>query len=134
MAMAAGANPVRGPQMAPVGGKDRIALALERGLARSLPEQKPVLLQPAPQRCLLNLALWMGKARNRGNPVLHQRCVSHEDHVGRSWHSWDEPHIGNPLQLPVQLPPLREGHIAAGPMQVSRHPGIDNVIHVIPLR
>ena len=125
---------MRRPQVASVRIEDRVALALERRRPRRIPHQEAVFGQPPPQRGLFHLPLRVRKARHRSDPMLHQRGVPHKYHIRRSAHCRDQPHIRPLLQLPMQLPPLRERHIAARPMQVSRHPRVDHIVHVIPLR
>ena len=61
--------------------KQRIAFPLETRLARRRPQQKTSVLQPLPQVLFLGLPLRMSEARNRRNPMLHQRCISYKHHI-----------------------------------------------------
>jgi hypothetical protein len=80
------------------------------------------------------LPLRMGEAGEGYDTVLDQGCMPDEDHVGEVLLAMDETDIGDSLQLAVQLSPLRIGKISRGPVQISCHPRIDDVINVIPLR
>jgi hypothetical protein len=82
----------------------------------------------------LRLALWMGEAGNCRNPMLHQRSMRYENHVGGSLSGMKQPHIGNPLKLLMKCLPLTKRRIARRPMEISGHPGVDNVIDVVPFR
>jgi hypothetical protein len=43
-------------------------------------------------------------------------------------------HIRYPLQLLIEASPLHKSDIARWLMQIPRHPRIDDVVHVKPLR
>ncbi len=116
MADLARPNPMRSPQMPAIRVKQRIPFTFERSLARRRPQQKTRVLQPLPHMLLFSLPLWMGKARNRRNAMLHQRRMGHKHHVRRALARMQQPNIRNSLQLLIQTLPLHERGIARWPM------------------
>src|SRR5258705_684442 len=114
--------------------KQRIAFSLETRLARRRPQQKTRVLQPLPQVLFLALPLRMSEARNRRNPMLDQRCMSHKHHIRRAFARMQHPNISNALKLLIQILPLPKGGIARWMMKITRPPRVDDVINVVPLR
>src|SRR5882757_5881326 len=82
----------------------------------------------------LGLPLRMRKARDRRNPMLNQRRMSHKHHIWRAFPRMQHPDISDPLKLLVQILPLHKGGIARRPMKITRHPRVDDVVNVVPLR
>lgn len=133
VALKAGPDAVGSPEVIAFCVEERVSLAFEGGLARSLPDEKPGRLKPAPEVAFFRLPLRMGEAGERDDAVVHESGMTNKDHVGESLLSVNEADIADALQLAVQLAPLCVGQIARGTMQVTCHPRIDDVIYVIPL-
>src|SRR5882757_3587679 len=82
----------------------------------------------------LGLPLRMREARNRRNPMLNQRRMSYKNHIRRAVARMQHSDISGPVKLLVQILPLHKGGIARRLMKITRHPRVDDVVNVVPLR
>jgi hypothetical protein len=112
VALQAGPDSMRGPQVISGGVEERVPFALEGGFAGSLPEKEACSLEPATEVTLFRLSLGVGEAGERNDAVLHDSSVSYEDHIGQSLLTMDQANIRHALQVAVQLLPLGEGEIS----------------------
>jgi hypothetical protein len=120
--------------MAAIRIKQRISLAFKTRLSRRRPQQKTRILQPQPHMLFLGLTLWVGEARNRRNPMQNHRRMSHKHHIRRAFPRMQKPHVSDSLKLLVQIFPLHKSSIARRLMKITRHPRVDDVVNVVPLR
>jgi hypothetical protein len=59
--------------------------------------------------------------------------MADEDHVRAAGLRMQKAHIRHAAQYVVEALPLGKGQIAGGAMHIAGHPGIQDVVHVIPL-
>ncbi len=133
VALTAGADAVSCPEMVAGGVEECITLAFEGCLARGLPDEEAGALEPAAEVLLFGLTLRVGEAGDGGYTVLHESGVGDEDHVGQIGPGGQETDVGDALQVMVEVVPLGKGGVPRGPMEIARHPGIDDVIDIVEL-
>ncbi len=131
---AAGANAVSGPESGAFVVEGYVAFAFEGGLAGRLPEQEALADEPAAEVGGLGAALLRIEAGDGGDAMLDEGAVAEEDHVGASGFGMQEANVGDAAQDVVHALPLSEGEIPRGTMDVSGHPGIEDIIDAIPFR
>jgi hypothetical protein len=131
---AAGTNAVGGPECGSAVIEDDVALPLEGGLAGRLPDEEALAGEPAAEIGGFGAALGRAKAGDGGDAMMNQGAVAQEDHVGAAGLRVKEAHIGDAAEDVVHALPLGEGEITRTSVNVSGHPGIEDVVDSIPLR
>ena len=134
MCRLAGANSMRSPERCSRVVEAQIAFPFEGGLARRLPEQEALTGEPAARIRAFGAALGRMEAGDRCNAVMDERGVSDIDHIGTAGLGMEQTDVGNAAQDVVKALPLGEGEIAGGSVNVARHPWVQDVIDVVPLR
>ncbi len=131
---AAGADAVSGPEGGAGVVEEDVAFAFEGGLAWGLPEEKALADEPAAEEGCLGAALGRIEAGDGSDAVMDERSVADEDHVGTAGLGVQEAHVGDAAEDVVHALPLGEGEVSGGAVNVAGHPGIEDVVDVVPLR
>ncbi len=129
-----GSNAMRGPEPQPTLIEDGVPLSFEGGLSRGLPDQKSHVFKPVSKMDLFRLSLGVSKAGDCGYSMLHKRSMRDEGHIRAAAFRMENTDIGMRPKRVKKLPPLGKCAIPQWAMKIASHPGIDDVIDVIPLR
>ncbi len=132
MAVLAGADAVGGPEVRSGAIEERIAFAFEGGLTGRFPDEESGLLEPCAEVVFLGLTLSVGEAGDGGYAMVDERGVGDKDHVGGAGAGLEDADIGDSAKSVIEGSPLGKGAVAGGAMEIAGHPGIDDVVDVIP--
>jgi hypothetical protein len=78
--------------------------------------------------------LGAAKAAERGDTFLDQACVCRKDHVGQAGLRVYQAHLGMRGDSLVETLPLLLRQSNRRRVEISLHPGVDDVLHVEELR
>ena len=130
---AAGADAVGGEERGSGVVEDHVAFSLEGSFARGLPEEEALRDEPAAEEGAFGAALGRIEAGDSRDAVVDEGSVAEEDHVGAAGLGMEEADVGDAAEDVVHALPLSEGEIAGGTVDVAGHPGIEDVVDVVPL-
>ncbi len=131
---AAGANAVGGPESGAVVVEGEVAFAFDGSFAGGFPEEKTLRDEPAAKVGGFGSALLGVEAGDSRDAVVDESAVGKEDHIGTAGLGMKEANVGDGTKNVVHSLPLGKGQIARGAVDVAGHPGIQDVVDVVPLR
>ena len=130
---AAGANAVCSPKRGAGVVEEDVSFTFEGGFAGSFPEEEALTDEPAAEERGFGSALGWVEAGDSGDTVMDEGSVTDEDHIGTAGLGVKETHVGDAAEYVVHALPLSEGEVAGGSVDVTGHPGIEDVVDAVPL-
>lgn len=130
----AGADAVGGPEGSAGVVEEDVAFALEGDLAGGFPKEEALADEPAAEEGSFGAALGGIEAGDGGDAVMNEGSVADEDHVGAAGLRMKKAHVCHAAEDIMHTLPLGEGEISGGAVDVSGHPGIEDVVDAVPLR